>query len=331
MDKTQRSKIRTVIKSDQEKYLDQLKALDCFDSFNRRFKTLAKAVRDLLRKTPGSANSLQQISRLGKIAFGLQEDIKRLNLPNYSFNKELNIANKFVVDYLVPLWANKYDGKCARYGETGLALYIDVFIALTVSDADLLFQSKPSFLMNPKTGALMEIDVRLEKYRLAFEFQGEHHYTVNKKMQKDRDKLQLTRLHNHVLVPVNISQLNSLILQNLIANSMKDYLGIHNLLISSGTLFDPSKSSNPRPYLQFSKIIQRLYLAKTIFSDSLKWLDAQTAIYIANNMRGSPISSSSPAPRQIIPIGDMDIGDIYRRLRYVKKANKTSKRAKRRE
>jgi hypothetical protein len=177
--------------------------------------------------------------------------------------------------------------------------------------------NKPGFLVNPATGALLELDVLFEDFRLAFEFQGEHHYTNPKDQRKDQIKLATCAAHRRILVPVNISQLNGPHLALLIGNSMKDQLGLHDVL----TLRNPSVFAqggvSPQQLLQFSKAIQRIYLATTIFDESLTWIDGKAQDYVAKQLASSPISATTAAPRQIAAVGDLDVATIYRGIRHI--------------
>lgn len=171
----------------------------------------------------------------------------------------------------------------------------------------------------------MEIDVMLENYRVGFEFQGEHHYRDSSVIQKDREKLRIAKQNNHILIPVNIFQLNSIALQTLIANTMKDYLNIQELYSERRHSYNPAQLPNSRRLLQFCKVIQRLYLAKTIFAESLNWLDIEMASYIANVSTRSPISSSTQAPRQIPSTVELDLDEVYAGLKNITAARKVRK------
>jgi len=50
-------------------------------------------------------------------------------------------------------------------------------------------KSKPRWLRNPKTGFLLELDGYCEKLGIAFEHQGEHHYTQGRRFSKTKKEL----------------------------------------------------------------------------------------------------------------------------------------------
>jgi hypothetical protein len=323
MNKVARLRLIKPLKEKHTKYLGRVSSLDIPSSFSDRFIKLRRKLQGLLRKEYASANSMIEIVGVSTIVFGLTEDIKQKRLPDYHFDAELRIVNDYLSKHLEGKLASEYDGKCSSYGETLFVLYMDLFVTATISKTDRELQTKPAFLINPKTGLVLEIDVLFEDFQLAFEFQGEHHYTDGAVKEKDRFKLEELRKRKVVLIPVNISQLNSKELQKLIANSIKDFLGIHDLFISGRTHFDIDCLPLTRQLLNFSKIAQRLYLSSILFAESLNWLDEKSRKYIANRTKDSPVSSAQPAPRQTLVRGDFDIQQIYRNLNHVTHARKT--------
>jgi hypothetical protein len=322
MEKDNRKAIGNYMKNRQRDYLAEIACHEFYPSLETRFKKLTRLVRSLLRKEYVSSNALTAIAQTAKLIFGLMEDIKREHLPGYTFEQELLALNDYLIKYLEAKWASEYGGECRSCGETALVLYLDLFIALTVSDLDKELQAKPSFLRNPATGAILEIDVMFENYHIALEFQGEHHYTDNNVKEKDQFKIRRLREKQIILIPVNIFQLYSHTLQMLIINSIKDFLGIHDLFTNKRDEVDISRLPSTRQMLNFSKVTQRLYLCKHLFAGSLKWLDTRSREYIINMAARSPISSSTSAPRQTPPRGDMDIDYLYKQLKYVTKARR---------
>ena len=180
----------------------------------------------------------------------------------------------------------------------------------------------PGYLLNPATGSLLQIDVLLEDFRLGFEFQGEHHYTEAKVRTKDAFKLKEFEKQKRILIPVNISQLQGETLQGLIVNSIKDHLGLHNLLVSKDAEQLKAGSASDAQLHQFSKATQRIFLARKLFARSLAWLDGEARVYVSSMSARNPISSTTPAPRQKTPAGDLDVEYIYRNLKYVSKARR---------
>ncbi len=314
------------IKEKQNVYLTSISTFDFSPNFMIRFKKLAKKIQRLLRKVYGSTNSIKDLASITTLIFGLVEDIKHKGFPNYSFDEELKIVNDYLLWYLKNKWATRYDHECSSYGEAALALYLDLFITATTGDVNKELQAKPTFLKNPKTGAVLEIDIWFEDFHLAFEFQGEKHYIDNKVKEKDNFKLEELRKKKIVLIPVNISQLNYTELQRLIVNSIKDFLGIHNLFTDERSGFMIESLPSTHLLLNFSKIAQRLYLSKLLFVESLKWLDDESEKYITNVAKKNPISSNYPAPRQTPEHGDFDIEYIYKKLKYVTQVRKSRTR-----
>ncbi len=307
-------------------YLASISTFDFYPNFTIRFKKLIRKTQHLLRKVYGSTNSIKDIAGITTLIFGLAEDIKLKGVPKYSFEEELKVVNDYSLWYLKSKWATRYDNKCSSYGEAALALYLDLFVTATIREVNRELQAKPTFLKNPKTGAVLEIDILFEDILLAFEFQGEHHYTDNKVKEKDCFKLEELRKKKIVLIPVNISQLNNTELQRLIVNSIKDFLGIHDLFMGERSDFEIESLPSTRQLLSFSKIVQRLYLSKLLFVESLKWLDNESKKYITNVAKKNPISSSYSAPRQTPAQGDFDIKYIYKRLKYVAQLRKSKSR-----
>jgi hypothetical protein len=256
------------------------------------------------------------------LLFGLEEDLPRLGLPAFSLDREKAVLNRVIISALDRRRASNYSGECGSYGETLLNCYLDLFITLTVLNTPREIEAKPSFLVNPATGAVLEIDVLLEDFRLGFEFQGEHHYTDPKVVAKDAFKLRALAKHQRILVPVNISQLHGETLQNLIVNSIKDDLGLQQLLTSRNPSALPRGRASQKQLLQFSKAVQRIYLSRILFAASFAWLDNEATRYVAQMNRRNPISSTTPAPRHISPAGDLDVTRIYRALEYVTQARR---------
>ncbi|MGF1567417.1 MAG: hypothetical protein ACFCVD_05010 [Nodosilinea sp.] len=317
MDKSQRNRITAVIKHHNQQYLNSVANEIYFLNFEKRFAKLTRKVRSLTRKEYGSERSLSELSCLGRLVSGFMEDIKQKKAPAFNFLEYKKILNEYLINYLDIKRKNNYDGQCASYGETLFVLYLDLFITATVSTSERELQANPHFLVNPKTGSLLEIDILFEYFRLAFEFQGEHHYADPKTQEKDVFKLSECQKKRIILVPVNISQLNSSVLQGLIINSIKDFLGIHDLFTSKRKIFQPALTIKSEQLLNFCKITERLYTSVVVFDSCASWLDALAVRYVGNIRDRSPISSTLPAPRQTTPAGDLDVVTLYTRLKHV--------------
>lgn len=322
MNKPKRTRLIRAVKADHAAYLNQLAESVHEQALGSRFRNLARKLQDLLRKTEGSANSLKGIPTLARLLFGMEEDIQRLRLPRFSFIREKEAVNRFIISVLDGQRASKYDGECVSYGEALLNCYLDLFITLTVPKTPLEIGAKPGFLLNPATGSILEIDILLEDFRLGFEFQGEHHYTDAKVQTKDVFKLKEFERQKRILIPVNIAQLQGDILQALIVNSIKDHLGLHDLLVSKDVGKLKAGSASYKQLRQFSKATQRIFLARKLFQQSLGWLDGEAKGYVTNMSTRNPVSSTSPAPRQKTPAGDLNVDYIYRNLKYVSKARR---------
>jgi hypothetical protein len=319
MDKPQREKVRRLVKIDHEAYLSSIARTSHFQSFKERLGRVDIVLRDILRKEPGSENSLKDVPTFVRYLFGLREDALRLAIPIPSFVREIEVLNDLVIAALEQRRSTKYSGECASYGETLLNCYLDLFVTLTVIKTPRRLGARPSFLVNPATGANLELDVILEDFRLAFEFQGEHHYVDEKVIERDKFKLAECAQFQRILIPVNPYQLQAAALQTLVLNSIKDQLQIGSLLSSPATFSPSAVSASNKQLLQFSKAAQRIYLSNMLFSRAMQWVDSHATSYIANISSHSPISTSTPAPRLVTPSQDMDVETIYRRLALVTK------------
>jgi hypothetical protein len=319
MDKPQRERVRRLVKIDHEAYLSTIVGASLFQSFKERLGRVDSVLRDILRKEPGSENSLKEIPTFVRCLFGLREDALRLGIPIPPFYREIELLNDLVIAALSQRRSTRYSGECASYGETLLNCYLDLFVTLTVDKTPRRLGAKPSFLVNPKTGANLELDVILEDFRLAFEFQGEHHYVDEKVIERDKFKLTECAQFQRILIPVNPYQLQAVTLQKLILNSIKDQLQIGALFSSPKTFRPSAVSASNKQLLQFSKAAQRIYLANMLFSRSMQWVDSYAISYIEKIASHSPISTSTPAPRLLASSQDMEVEAIYRGLSLVTK------------
>jgi hypothetical protein len=328
MDKINRQNLVNSIKERQELYLEKIVNLEYHSDFTNRFKNLTKKIQKLLRKDYASENSIKSIPTISRLLFGLIEDTKRKRALSYGFDNEVKIVNEHLIKYLKNKISTRYDGKCPSYGEALLNAYLDLFITATVFKTGKEIPAYPSFLMNPKTGSILEIDTLFEDFHIAFEFQGEHHYTNTKTKEKDEFKLTACPESGILLIPVNPFQLNSDILQKLIVNSIKDFLRLNDLYKDKRTEYWAEYLAqigiSNKQLLRFSKVAQRLYLSKIIFSESLKWLDIKSNEYINEYKRKYPEARSAkePAPRYIFTNNDLSIEDIYKNLKYVTRVRK---------
>ena len=318
-----RMNLKNKIKQAHGDYLLKIsnEAAHC-ENFTKRLSSVKKNINNLLRKQKGSKNSLKDIHNISNSLFGLFEDIKRLRFPTNDFKLEIEIINKYIIVVLDDYLKSSYHKKCASIGETILACYLDLFITFTTRKTPKKINVKPPFLVNPLTNSPLELDIMLDEFRLAFEFQGEHHYTDNKVRGKDAFKLIECSKNKRILIPVNISQLSSVELQNLISNSIKDHLGLQCILTNMNTSTSLNQITNNQ-LLKFSKVVQRIYLSSVIFKEALSWLDLESKNYINGRLQnGNQFSASKPAPRGVAISGDLDIKEIYKRLPLITKLRK---------
>lgn len=318
MDLSERKRFKASIKASHREFLKKLPENQrSIAKLESRFERLRKNLNNQLRKVDSSGNSVRLIPRLCRIVFGLQEDIKRLKLPFYEFCIEQDIINYYVIHFLTLQRETQYNGECQYYGETLLNLYLDIFITLTCWNTPRKIDHKPGYLKNPNSGQLLELDIVLEDFKLAFEFQGESHYRDKSDMEKDALKLKICSQNNVVLIPVNISQLDSQYLMDLIINSIKDALDLHEYLSKKNNPQKLSHGISGKNLLAFKKATQRIYLAKQILGNSIVWLDRYASRFRETQASRNPISASTEAPRILKKGKDFDVDYIYHRLMYL--------------
>lgn len=319
MQKIERDRVFKRISSNQKLYLVCIEQEKQMKNLEGRFINLRHKFRRFLRAEYASNNSLKQIPRLVAIIFGLQEDIRQLNLTQYDFEEEKRILNIYLKRAIQSLIYTKYNGKCASYGETLLNCYLDLFITVTVLKTEKEIGAHPLFMRYPLTGSNLELDVLFEGFKLAFEFQGEHHYTDIRVSRKDSFKLNECAHNDRVLIPVNISQLSQSQLSILIINSIKEQRGLVHIFENPDLEKVESNIISRRKMFSFFKIIQRVYLAEILFQETLQWLDGKASRYIHKQQARSPISANTVAPRlQHIGI-DLDVQTMYRAIPLIKR------------
>lgn len=322
MDEINKRKLVSSIKERQKQYLEKLANQEYNSEFTNRFKNLSIKIRKLLRKEYASENSIKIIPTISRILFGLIEDIKQKHAINYDFCEEKKVVNKYLINYLDYKISSNYDKKVPSYGETLLNAYLDLFITATVFNTDKETSAHPYFLVNPKTKSKLEIDVLFEDLHIAFEFQGEHHYTNSKTLDKDQFKLTECHEKETVLIPVNPSQLNCNTLQELIVNSIKNFLQLNELFEDKRPEHLAHVEIGKIQLLKFSKVVQRLYLSNIIFSESIEWLDTKSNEYINKSKEKYPISANKPAPRYLFNNDDISLENMYKNLKYVRQLRK---------
>jgi hypothetical protein len=201
-------------------------------------------------------------------------------------------------------------------GETLLNLYLDVLITFTVLKTSREIEYNPNFLINPNSGQLLELDVFLEDFLLAFEFQGDFHYTETSKIEKDAFKLSKCAENKIILIPINIYQLKSNLLMPLILNTMKDTLGLK-YFDEDVIKEEPHIITKSKHLLSFKKCCQRFYLAETLFEETIKWIDDFVTDYQVAQSTRSPISTTTEAPRLVRKTIDLSVKELYFKLKNV--------------
>ncbi|HEX4054736.1 MAG TPA: hypothetical protein VHX86_10770 [Tepidisphaeraceae bacterium] len=327
MNRAERNKIVGPVKASHVAYLagNSVATSPHAEGLRQRFANFASKFQAFTRKSEGSQNALKQIANLARLLFGLQEDIRRFHLPAYSFDSEKRMINRSIIAGLDARLTSRYDGFGAprgptSHGEALLHCYLDLFITFTVMQMPKEIGAKPFYLINPRTGNTgeLELDVIFEDFRLAFEFQGHPgHYNDPNTRAKDAFKLAELPAQSRVLIPVNASQLNSGILESLVANSIKDHVGVHEVVANGDSPRFTAATASPQQLLQFSKVVQRLYLADAIFREALAWVDGKASTYLAAPINDGTVSATTAAPRRITGNPDLDLATIYANLRYV--------------
>lgn len=329
MDKTERKRIMKAIKLSHESYLFDLDNNTLIEKrFQRRFKNMYNKIRDLLRKEYNSENSLKSIPRIVQIIFGIQEDIRHTKIKKYLFECEIDLICSYVQARINHILNTNYNGKCGSFGETLLNCYLDLMITLTTRKTEKEIEAYPSFLINPLTGQNLELDVLFEGFKLAFEFQGEHHYNDCRVSGKDREKINQCTDNNIVLIPVNAFQLNARSLFDLTANSIKDSL---NLGVIVDNMMRTSQSSekiqcSKAEMSNYFKVLQRIKLAHMIFGNILSDLNSRSDRYIRTQNIVQPVSTTTNAPRAFnsnLDYGYIELYNIIPRLNKVFKTNKS--------
>lgn len=319
MQKAEREAIKNTVKQNQRNYVGSIVETEYYTDIKIRIKNLQNKINRFLRTEYASKNSLKQIPNLSRIIFGLQEDMKRFGINIYEFDYEKKLLNNYLMHTLDGLIVSRYNSQCASYGETLLNCYLDLYITFTTLKMEKEIGMNPLFLVNPLTGNNLELDVLFEDYKLAFEFQGEHHYNDLNVSTKDSLKLSICKETNRILIPVNIIQLNSNKLGILILNSIKEQMGLNKVVNHLDFTEYLSTGNSRKNLIRFFKVTQRSYLANQLFEQTLRWLDTKSDIYITNMQERCPISATMDAPRLLHSEADLDIVTIYNRIPMIRK------------
>jgi hypothetical protein len=313
-----RKKIIGHLQRNHENYISWL-ATDN-DTVSQHLKKIKKEFNDLLRKETSSENSVKQIIKLTKQINRVYEFIKSKGLTNYDFALETELINKYAIGYLSQRYNSKYNGKFKFNGENLLNLYLELVIKFTILKSENERNIRPDFLKNSLTDRNLELDIFYKDFKLAFEFQGEHHYSNEKQKEKDKVKLEKSIKKGVLLIPINACQLNSSEIISLTINNVKDFYDLNNALLNiDNQNIQKQKSGN---ITAFQKLAQRMHLSKIIFHDSFLWLDKLSNNYMNKAKRITPdaYTINYPAPT-LLKTEILDIETIYRNIKYLNKKN----------
>lgn len=100
MDKPQRDRIIKIIKARNQEYLASVATTAYSSNFDRTFTNVTRKTRSLIRKVYGSENSINEISRVGRLVSGFMEDIKQNKAPSFDFAEYKKILNDYLIKYL---------------------------------------------------------------------------------------------------------------------------------------------------------------------------------------------------------------------------------------
>ena len=197
-----------LLANSRNRYLASITDNGTRHDIEKRLTRLSRHVCDLSTKDPGSNRSFRLAGPVFKVLFTLAEHLSCRRLHNYDCRFELSVLNQAVISYLDCQRKTHYSNRCASYGETLLNCYLDIYLRLTNDKTVKDINQRPLFLTNEATGRPLELDIQFEEFRLAFEFQGDHHYTSGRHMDRDFLKSEKCRQRRIILIPINISQLS---------------------------------------------------------------------------------------------------------------------------
>jgi hypothetical protein len=314
----------------RDRYLASIANLPVRADTEKRLTRLAGRVLDLATKERGSNRSFRLVGPIFKHIFNLTEHLNSCKLPRHDCRFELRILNQAVISYLDCQRETHYSKQCASYGETLLNCYLDIYLRLTDDKTEKEINQRPLFLTNDATGQPLELDIRFEEFRLAFEFQGDRHYTSVRQMDRDVLKEEKCRQRRIILIPINISQLSHKALTAVILNTMKDDLGFHDVLMcrcakqdAFGKIHGPGSARS-----RFANAVKSFYAATWVYQDALTWLDEHARQYNLRMLLAYPDSSSAiyEAPdRTANP--RLSVAELYSRLKYLYYTDRKRRRA----
>jgi len=311
-----RKKIIGQLKFTHNKYVNEI-VRDKSDTLSYLFKGLKKHLNDLLRKTPTSENSVKQLIKLSKEINGVHEFIKQNKITPYDFIPEKEQVNQYATEYLKQKLNSKYDGKCQWHGETLLNLYLELIIKFTITRTDNETNIRPDYLKNPLTGQNLELDILYADFKLAFEFQGDFHYSNNYQKIKDEIKLKQSKEKGIIVVPINACQLKSKTIFDLTLNNIKDFYNLHDALLNKDENINAQQDR--KNITAFKKLSQRMHLSKFVFNQTYEWLDEESRKYNLALITKYPDTYTAihPAP-SLLQTDILDLDTIHSRLKYLK-------------
>lgn len=306
------------------KYCDSIDA----DEIKRKYRRVVLYCLSLARKKDGSKNSLEIVIKQASRIYGLLEVIKQtrikrnteIDYPDLSYEKK--ILNERLLGYVKKQISKRRKNRKIFFGENLLNAYCDVIFLATNLDDDRRNNIRPKILTNHKTGRCLELDIYFGKIKFALEFQGEQHYVKDEIKERDKLKLDLSKINSIMLSPINPIQMPNENLTKLIANTAKDFFQMGD---ENGNL-KVNENVKYRNHIVLFKIIQRYDLAESLFQESLNYLDSIINTYIERIKRYSPISTTQCAPKIAPESGDKDIELLHKQIpnvyRLLKKKNK---------
>ena len=315
------------IKKNQNEFISNLPVES--EYFVRKIKAIRRDIFSILRKEEASEAGYKLIKRVGSGLFGLMDYLRYNRLGYYDFKLEKEVLNDFLIGYLEKKISSNYNHNLPSFGESLLCGFIDCLLNASKVEVEKSYGLNPSFLINPDTSQLLEIDLALKEYKIYFEFQGHpSHYQDSTTIFKDSVKLKRCFDNNIVLIPLNISQLNSTLIINTITNTLRDYLGIEELLVGKNLDVNKYDDVSNKQLIRFSKLIHKIFLATKIYHKTLEFLDIRADRYLLNMRAKNPtgFSQNHFAPRYYYSRRDYNINQMYAGVKYISILRKEKKK-----
>lgn len=250
----------------------------------------------LLRKELLSINQTKNFIKVNRQIQRISGYCQTNKLFRYNFYEEKIVLNNILISiYEINLESN-YDKKCASYGESLLNCYLDTLITLFDRHSEKDITKNFPFLNYPPSGENLELDVNFENLKLAFEFQGEYHYVDSRIQKKDKFKLSAMNRERRILIPVNVSQLQTDEIVDLILNAIINSDNIKEVIYYQKEIQKFSRASRNR----FLRLLNNFSISLELYRDSFKYLDYRASFYISKLQKSNKnISATTPAPQMI--------------------------------